>query len=451
MDPFDVKPRPFSVAGKLGLLFGLLLALAATLAAVASSLGATPLQLWLVTVGVALPLGLWLISRFLRPGLKVLAALRDGVDGFRSRDFSLRLSVDPGDELGELVALYNDLGDVLSRERGELRQRELLLHTVLESSPEAVLLVNAAERVIFANRAARTLFFDGRRLEGHAFAEIVDGSPEPIGRALAAGRDALVSATVGDHKETFLVSCRAFELNTRRHLLFLVRHMTAELRRQEVAVWKKVIRVISHELRNSLAPIRSMVHSARLIRRSGDDAPGEPDPRVDEIFDHIDESAAGLHRFIEGYARFARLPEPRLETVDLRSFLEHLRQLEPFRLDGEVPAWTVRIDPAQIQQVLINLLKNAREAESPAEEIAVAVDELADGGLALHVLDRGCGMDEEQMVKALVPFYSSKQGGTGLGLALSREILEAHGGRLELAGRDGGGLAVTCRLPPAAP
>jgi nitrogen fixation/metabolism regulation signal transduction histidine kinase len=210
-------------------------------------------------------------------------------------------------------------------------------------------------------------------------------------------------------------------------------------------VWKKVIRVISHELNNSLAPIRSMAHSARLILRAGGSERRDAE-RLEEIFDHIDQSAAGLHRFIEGYARFARLPEPRLETVDLRSFLEHLRRLEPFELVGEVPARTIDVDPSQLQQVLVNLLKNAREAGSPPDEIAVAVG-AADGGLALHVLDRGGGMDEEQMRRALVPFYSSKKGGTGLGLALSREILEAHGGRLELAARDGGGLVVTCRLP----
>ncbi|MEE8524999.1 MAG: ATP-binding protein [Thermoanaerobaculia bacterium] len=434
--------RRFSLAGKLGLLFGLLLAVTAALAAGVSALGASPTVIWLITVALGLPLGLFLVSRFLRPSLRVLAALEDGVEGFRARDFSLRLAVDRGDELGELVEVYNDLADLLGRERSELRQRELLLQTVLETSPASVLLVNPADRVIYASRAARALFFGGRRLEGHAFAEILDGCPEPLRRMLSSGRDALVTVDLdGGADETFHVSRRVFELNSRRHLLIMVRRMTAELRRQEVAVWKKVLRVISHELNNSLAPIRSMAHSARLILRAGGDA-----ERLEEIFDNIDQSAAGLHRFIEGYARFARLPEPRIETVDLRSFLEHLRRMEPFELAGEVPARTVDVDSSQIQQVLINLLKNAREAGSPPEDIAVAVDDTG-GGLVIHVLDRGGGMDEEQMRRALVPFYSSKKGGTGLGLALSREILEAHGGSLELAARDGGGLVVSCHLP----
>ena len=436
-----------SLAGKLLFLLGLPLAVAAAAAAVAVAGGAAPAVVGMIAFGAGLLVGIVLIPRFLRPGLRVLAALEDGVAGFRAQDFSLRLAVDRRDELGELVEVYNDLADLLGRERSELRQRELLLQTVLETSPAAVLLVNAADRVIYASRAARSLFFAGRRLEGHAFAEILDACPEPLARALSAGSDALVTVDLDAGAETFHVSRRVFELNSRRHLLVMVRRMTGELRRQEVAVWKKAIRVINHELRNFLAPIRSLVHSARLVRRGG----GGPEPadRLDEILDHIDESAAGLHRFIEGYARFARLPEPRRETVDLRSFLEHLRRIEPFRLAGEVPPRTVRIDPAQIQQVLVNLLRNAREAGSPPEEIALAVEELAGGeaGLVVRVLDRGEGMDEERMSKALLPFYSSKKGGTGLGLALAREILEAHGGGLELARRNGGGLAVTCRLP----
>jgi len=445
--PSDRKPRGrFSLAGKLGLLFGLLLAVSAGIAAAASAWGLSPTMVWAVTVAVGLPVGLFLVSRFLRPSLRVLAALEDGVEGFRAQDFSLRLAVDRDDELGELVEVYNDLADLLGRERSELRQRELLLQTVLETSPASVLLVNPADRVIYASRAARALFFAGRQLEGHAFTEILDACPPALRRTLASGRDALVTVDAdGGSDETFHVSRRRFELNSRHHLLITLRRMTAELRRQEVAVWKKVIRVISHELNNSLAPIRSMAHSARLILRSGGAAEGRDVERLEEIFDNIDQSAAGLHRFIEGYARFARLPEPRLETVDLRSFLEHLRRMEPFELAGEVPARTLDVDPSQLQQVLVNLLKNAREAGSPPDEIAVAVDET--DGLAIHVLDRGSGMDEEQMRRALVPFYSSKKGGTGLGLALSREILEAHGGRLQLAARDGGGLVVTCRLP----
>jgi signal transduction histidine kinase len=124
----------------------------------------------------------------------------------------------------------------------------------------------------------------------------------------------------------------------------------------------------------------------------------------------------------------------------------HLARAEPFRIEGDVPAIAVAIDPGQMQQVLVNLLKNAREAGSPAEEIAIAA-RLEDRALVLEVQDRGSGMDAEALERALLPFHSTKPGGSGLGLAICREIVEAHGGSLRLASRAGGGLSASCRLP----
>jgi signal transduction histidine kinase len=118
-------------------------------------------------------------------------------------------------------------------------------------------------------------------------------------------------------------------------------------------------------------------------------------------------------------------------------------------LDGETPDAPGCCDPSQIEQVLINLLKNAHESGSAADEVVVAIRQAADGGVILRVSDRSRGMDEETMKRALVPFFTSKPAGTGLGLPLCNEILEAHGGRLSLQSRPGGGTVVTCWLPPA--
>lgn len=404
------------------------------------------LTFWLVVV-LGLAAGALILSVATRPMQQLLAAVRDGVDGLRSGDHSLRLVSDRRDELGEIVELYNELADTLGRQRSDLRQRELLLHTALETSPAAVLLINSSDRVILGNRAARRLFFHGRRLEGQAFDDLQAACPEPLRRALGGSSDSLVSLEMNGNEETFHVTRRVFELNVRHHTLLMVRHLTSELRRQEAAIWRKVLRVIGHEIHNSLAPIRSLARSGRKLHRREPD-----DPRVEEILENIEDSAAGLHRFVDGYRRYARLPEPRLETVDLRSFLGHLQRSDPFEMDGPmetcVPARTVRIDPGQIRQVLQNLLKNAREAGSPDDEIRIEVEELPGESedLAIRVLDRGEGMDEETLTQASLPFFSSKPEGTGLGLALSREIVEAHSGRLDVALRAGGGVVVSVRL-----
>jgi nitrogen fixation/metabolism regulation signal transduction histidine kinase len=420
--------------------------LAALIAGIAVRYLSSP---WIVAALVAFVgvlFALWSTARTLGSVSRTLQAVTDGVRSFRDTDFSMRLAQTRDDELGELVALYNQMGDALRSERHEIYQRELLLDTLLQGAPMAIVLTGSSGRVAYANREARTLFASGRRIEGLAFDELAAACPAGMGDALLTVGDTLLTvSTNGGEEETYRTSVRAFDLNVQRHTLHVVERLTPELRRREVEVWKKAIRVMNHELNNSLAPISSLVHSAQLVM-------GRPEHahRLLEIFATIDERARHLTEFLEGYARFARLPQPRLETVGFDAFVERARRLIPFRLEGELPAEDGCFDPSQIEQVLINLLKNAHEAGSPDEETSVSIRAAPGGGVAIRVSDRGRGMDEETMKRALLPFFTSKPAGTGLGLPLCNEILEAHGGRLSLQSRPGGGVVVTCWLPPAA-
>ena len=244
----------------------------------------------------------------------------------------------------------------------------------------------------------------------------------------------------------FHLSRRNFSLNGRRHELLLIRLLTPELRRQEVQTWKKVIRVISHELNNSLAPIASLAHSgAELVRRGRHE-------RLGEVFSTIEDRARHLEGFIRGYARFAKLPQPQLQPIAWPEFLGRLQRQIGFVLEGADEGLHARVDVAQMEQALLNLLKNAHEAGAdaspPSDEVRVRLLRLP-GWTRLEVLDRGPGMNESVLQNALLPFYSTKRNGTGLGLALAREIVEAHGGRLSLQNRTDGGLCVAVMLPEA--
>jgi len=142
---------------------------------------------------------------------------------------------------------------------------------------------------------------------------------------------------------------------------------------------------------------------------------------------------------------------PRVETIDWNDVVASLGEFPSLEVDNPLPTRCTTADRSQIQQLLVNLLKNAVEASPDGESVILRVREAPDGGSYIQVLDRGRGMDEDSMRQALLPFYSTKSGGTGLGLPLCREIIEAHGGKIAVEARSGGGTVVTCWLPPISP
>lgn len=421
-------------------------AVAVLLGAVAVRVGEAVHIPMVVSVGsallVAIGLAAWSAHLVTRRVTRTMMVVANGVRGLRENDLSLRLAVSGNDEISQLIALYNDVADVLREQRSSLYQRELLLDTILQGSPMAVVLTNPADRVVFCNAAARSLLSGGRRFEGHKFAEVIAVLPPSMREIVEGGEESIFTLRGDERDETFHYVRRVFYLNTQRHTLFMLQRLTPELRRQELDIWKRVIRTINHELNNTIAPISSLFHSARTVQRKPEHA-----HRLDEIYDTIEERLAFLRGFLESYAQFARLPLPRKQTVSWQELLDDVRVLYPFREEGSIPA-TGFFDRAQLQQVLINLLKNANESGSVPEEIIVIVTPAA-GGTMLRVLDRGSGLTDDALRQALLPFHSTKPAGTGIGLALSNEIIEAHGGRLAIQRREGEGTVVTCWLPDA--
>jgi nitrogen fixation/metabolism regulation signal transduction histidine kinase len=432
--------RRTSIEGRIALLLGSLLAIAVAVAILIDRAIDDAVIAILVSLLLTIPLTLWILHLQIAPLTRLLRAVSDGVACLKDGDFSFSLARDRDDELGDLVQQYNEVVAVLRDERQNIFQRELLLDTVIQSSPLALVLVNPRGHVIYANMSARRLFNDGRRLAGSLFEQSVTQMPAAMAEALRRGNDGLFSIGEDDDRETWHLSVSRFALNGQDHSLYLLKHLTRELNRQEVATWKKVIRVISHELNNSLAPISSLAHSGQLVAEQHDDA------RLADILGTIEGRAQHLNAFIDGYARFAKLPSPRLEAVDWDGFLHLLEDTVAFRRVGAVPTTPAWMDTAQMEQVLINLVKNAHEAGGPADAIEVELQELS-GGVAIKVRDGGQGMSAEVLHSALLPFYSTKQSGTGLGLPLCREIVEAHGGRLSIHSRPEGGVEVIAKIP----
>lgn len=393
-----------------------------------------------IVVGVAAAAWVW---RTFVPLRQLFRALAGTVASYRDGDFSFGITWDRYGELIELVESHNALGDALREQRLALVQRELLLDTLVQNTPVSMVLVDPSARVVLANLAARKMLGEGRRLEGQAFDAVLQRTSAEVREAFARGGDGMFTVGEGDEEDIYHLSRRSFRLNGRLHELVLLRLLTAELRRQEVQTWKKVIRVISHELNNSLAPIASLAHSGAELLRRGQHA------RLPDALATIEERARHLEGFIRDYARFAKLPAPRSEPVEWSRFVAQLRDQVEFAAELQPADGIARFDPAQMSQALINLLRNAHESGSPASEVRLSVRRVPDAW-RVEVLDRGTGMNEAVLANALLPFYSTKRNGTGLGLALAREIAEAHGGRVALLNRDGGGLCVALVLPSQA-
>lgn len=371
---------------------------------------------------------------------QTLNGIETGLLNFKDNDFSVSLPIDVKSEsgqLGRIAQAYNQVGEILRQERQSIYQRELLLDKVIQTSPLSMVLTDDNHKVLYSNVAARHMFFAGRRFEGLDFYHLIEQSPQSLQQAIKAGKDALCSLEIEGDEQTYHISQSQFLLNARHHKLFLFKQLTRELNRQEVEIWKKVIRVISHELNNSLAPMSSMAHSGKLLV-------GE-DKKLNLIFDTIEERVEHLNGFIQGYAKFSKLPMPQRKLVEWQAFCDKLQQHCEFVIGDRLPKEAVSIDPAQMEQVLINLIKNAAEAGSPTDQIILTVTKQAQS-FVIMVCDRGSGMSDKVLQSALLPFYSTKQTGTGLGLSLCREIVEAHEGKIAINNREGGGLRVTIWL-----
>ncbi len=396
------------------------------------------------TLGIALSVTVGLLGFVLLVGGRLVAIdrVRAGLRRFAQKDYDAR--IEPGaTSLAEgLVAEFNALGELLRSEQTDVEQRERMLRTLIDAAPMAIVLLDGGGRIIYSNETARDLFFEGKELEGHNFLGMLGEAPAPFREAVLGREDALFSVENQQETETYHLAKRQFEIEAEEHVLIMVKHMTRELRRQEVDTWKKMIRVISHELNNSLAPISSLVHSARKITQQG-----TPEPRLERVFDTIADRAKHLQEFVAGYARFARLPKPRPDDVAIDVFAEHLGQLAPYARVEAPSEGKGYFDVTQMEQVLINLLKNAQESGAEEGTVALSIALQKDGSVEFCVSDRGTGMSDEVLRSALLPFYSTKERGTGLGLALSREVVEAHGGRLQIENRAEGGLTVRCVVP----
>jgi two-component system nitrogen regulation sensor histidine kinase NtrY len=369
----------------------------------------------------------------------LLAALGEG-------DFSIRArGARGGDPLGEVMVEVNALVETLRHQRLDALEATTLLRKVMAEIDVAVFTFDEQAELKFVNRAgARLLAQPSERLLGRRAAEIsldpyLEGdAPRVINTAFPGG--------VGRWE----VRRSQFRQGGRPHELLVLSDLSRPLREEERQAFQRLIRVIGHEMNNSLAPIKSIAGSlATIIER--DPPPEDWRDDMQRGLGVIASRSESLSRFMSAYARLARLPPPKLTTLDVGTFVDRVVTLEKAHQIRVVPGPTliIQADGDQLEQLLINLIRNALDAvRETGGSVTVGWDRLpgSNASMELWVDDEGPGLSNTGNL--FVPFFTTKPGGSGIGLVLSRQIAEAHGGSLLLMNReDRRGCRASLRMP----
>jgi PAS domain S-box-containing protein len=403
---------------------------------------ASPKVCWTLSVlvlGVYLGAALVVRERVMRPLQTVanlLAALREG-------DYSVRGRGARGnDPLGEVFLETNALSETLREQRLGALEADALLTQVMEEIEVAVLTFDAEGTLRLVNRA-------GERLLGLPRARLMNQKAEALGLT------EMLEGTVPRRlTRTFAVEGGPYELRRgtfrqggRPHQLVVLADLRLALREEEREAWRRMVRVLSHEINNSLTPIHSISES---LRDSLAQVPRAPDWEEDAMvgLGIVARRSEALGRFMSAYAKLARLPPPKLAPVEVEPWLQRVAALET-RLPVEVrpgPMLTVSADSDQLEQLLINLVRNAVEAARERQGRVWLSWTAASDAVEVWVEDEGPGLADT--ANLFVPFFTTKPEGSGIGLALSRQIAEAHGGSLRLENRtEGPGCRARLRLP----
>ncbi|MGA9772057.1 MAG: ATP-binding protein [Blastocatellia bacterium] len=366
----------------------------------------------------------------------LLAALREGDFSIRARDAS------PNDALGEAMMEVNYLGQILREQRLGALEATALLRTVMAEIEVAVFAFDHEQKLRLVNRA-------GERLLSQPAERVTGRSATELGLA-----DCLVGDSLRTLQMSFPGGVARWEVRRTTfrergisHQLLVLSDLSRALREEERQAWQRLVRVLGHELNNSLAPIKSIAGSLESII-SREHQPSDWKEDMQRGLGVISSRAASLSRFMDAYSKLARLPLPRLQPLSVSALVKRVVRLETrFNVTLKPgPEITIRADGDQLEQLLINLVRNAVDASMETGGGVQVSWRKVSGVIELSVEDEGPGLSNTSNL--FVPFFTTKPGGSGIGLVLSRQIAEAHSGTLTLENRKNErGCEACLRLP----
>ena len=396
------------------------------------TLGVFVIATWLIVAAL-------LRERVVRP----LQTLSNLLGALREGDYSIRArGADREDALGLAFLEANVLGETLRSQRLGALEASTLLRTVMGEIDVAVYAFDEHQKLRLVNRAgARVLDQAQERLLGRTAEQL--GLVEPLRGETPRAMDITLPGARGRWE----VRRSTFRQDGKPHTLLVLADLSKTLREEELKAWQRLVRVLSHEINNSLAPIKSLAGSLQAIL-DRQPRPADADDDLQRGLNVIAGRADALVRFMSSYARLARLPNPQLNPVDVAAWVRRVAALET-RLPVNVaagPQIAIRADGDQLDQLLINLVRNAVDASLQTHGGVTLAWSRNNGMVEVRVEDEGPGI--ESGANLFVPFFTTKPEGSGIGLVLARQIAEAHGGTITLANRKGApGCVALVRLP----
>ena len=396
------------------------------------TLGSIIVVIWLIVAAV-------LRERVVRP----LQTLSNLLGALREGDYSIRArGADREDALGLAFLEANVLGETLRAQRLGALEASTLLRTVMAEIDVAVYAFDEHQRLRLANRAgARVLDQSVERLLGRTAEQL--GLVEPLRGETPRAMDMTLPGARGRWE----VRRSTFRQHGKPHTLLVLADLSKTLREEELKAWQRLVRVLSHEINNSLAPIKSLAGSLQAVL-DRQPRPKDADADLRSGLNVIGGRADALVRFMSSYARLARLPTPQRAPLEVASWITRVAALET-RLPVRIipgPPLAIKADGDQLDQLLINLVRNAVDASLETHGGVTLGWERHNGMLEVRIEDEGPGI--QSGANLFVPFYTTKPEGSGIGLVLSRQIAEAHGGSIAVENREGAaGCVAVVKLP----
>jgi nitrogen fixation/metabolism regulation signal transduction histidine kinase len=385
------------------------------------------------------------LNRSNRQLVRFLTAIRNG-------DFTLNYNIDnKSGNYRRLYGLFNELSEQLKQQRSEKAASELFLKAIIDELDIGILVMNANREISLVNESARKLL----NIPDIVRWELLQSSSRKTIEELLQLRPERTNLL---EKPAQILSVKRTDIKVleHKHIIFSLKDIRSEVQTKELEAWHRMVRVLTHEIMNSMTPMSSLSDTLELILTGGGDETKSTLNR-EEIEDlregvqTLGRRSRGIMNFVVGYRKLTKIAQRELKTAEISALINHAIRL--YTHSNENPSATIscdiehiklEIDELLIEQAIINLLKNAAEAADQDRPLTVEVigKKISPTRFLLTIKDNGVGIPEDKLRQVMVPFFTTKKSGTGIGLPLSRQIMELHGGLLQIESQPGKGTTI---------